>query len=66
MIKPGSTSYPFLAVAREYGVPYRDVLEMADSLQNGLRNFVPTYLQQSWVIATIEAVNRETRRRRAA
>jgi len=63
MIEPGSIGYPFLAVAQEFGVPYRDVLAISDILENGFHTFPPGYLKQGWVIATIAAHHREMYRR---
>jgi hypothetical protein len=37
MIDPNSTSYPYLAVAQHHGVPYGEVLALADRLASGDR-----------------------------
>ena len=63
MVEPDSIGYPFLAVAQEFNVPYRDVLYISDALEHGFHTFPPGYLKQDWVVATIAAHHREMYRR---
>jgi len=45
VIEPNSIGYPFLAVAQQFGVPYRDVLSISDALGHGFHTFPPGYLK---------------------
>lgn len=66
-----STSYPYLQVAREHGVPYGEVLELAtllekwgwDRVKNKALENRETYPQ--WMRATIQAFKTEQTRRAA-
>lgn len=55
-IKLGSKSYPYLAVAKHYNVPYREVLAFLDK---GIK-----YCQAPWQIAVVKAEAEEMERRR--
>jgi len=55
-IKLGSKSYPYLAVAKHYNMPYREVLAFLD---NGIK-----YCQAPWQIAVVKAEAEEMERRR--
>lgn len=55
-IKLGSVSYPYLAVAKHYNMPYAKVLEY---LENGIK-----YAQAPWQIAVIKAEAMELERRK--
>lgn len=55
-IKLGSMSYPYLAVAKHYNVPYRDVLAFVESKM--------VYCQTPWHVATLKAEAMEMERRK--
>lgn len=60
MIQLGSVSYPYLAIAKHFGVPYRVVLAFVEQLPD-----LPDYIM-AWQIETRLAYLREQQRRAKA
>ena len=58
-IAKDSTSYPYLAVAVHYNVPYGDVLHYVNRIPSATLQ-----RSQEWQIAAWEAYDREQQRRR--
>lgn len=57
MISENSESYPYLSIARRFGVPYGDVLGYADRLASSVGDPRLEH-SQSWQDATREAWER--------
>lgn len=55
-IKLDSKSYPYLAIAKHYNVPYKDVLAFLESCCQ--------YVHTPWQIAVVKAEAEEMERRR--
>ncbi len=62
-----STSYPYLSVARIFGVPYRSVLCLSDQFDKSgvnMSQYLAMYCGDHWVQATYGAWHLEQERRR--
>ena len=58
-IKLGSKSYPYLAVAKHYGIDYSEVLEMLSHMEEGCYPVI----KAEWKMAVWNAYNNEMNRR---
>lgn len=67
MVKALSVSYPYLAVAQAYDVPYAQVLFYAEMFELSVQGSIVVQGDApGWVRATWAAFNREMQRRAAA
>lgn len=62
MIKLGSISYPYLAIAQNYGISYREVLNYVDYLEDKVKMVTPPY--SDWRRDTFLAHKNEMERRK--
>ena len=59
MIARNSKSYPYLAIAQHYGVPYAEVLKFSDSQKNNLVKY-PPFNENEWRLAVWRLENDNT------
>ena len=63
-----TTSFPYLAVARDHGVPYAEVLRLSDLLDRHRRmmTFPGSGDVRPWMRSTLDAWHAEQMRRRSS